>query len=120
MNTPLDEGVDVLVNTVQGNRKDNLRYRDHAALTKEVYVNNCNDPLVSKVCNELTKFAAKHLCEQFQLSKKPSPASQKYDTTVEDCTCIYFKTMSLTCRHIMRLRKSAGKLYRMVISGSVS
>ncbi|XP_034237288.1 uncharacterized protein LOC117642822 [Thrips palmi] len=108
-NTPLYDAVDILVNTVQGNRKDNLRYRDHLALAKEVYVNNCSDPLFAHpACNELTEFPAKQLCEQFQLAQKPSPVSQKYDTSSDKCSCIYFKTMSLTCRHIMRLRKSAG------------
>ncbi|XP_052121331.1 uncharacterized protein LOC113216526 [Frankliniella occidentalis] len=108
VDTPLYEAVDILVNMIQGYRKDALRYKDHEALTKRVKINNCSDEIVQTVCNDITLYAAKLVCEQFQLAKKPSPASAKYLTSDKDCSCQFYKTLKLTCRHIMRVRKQAG------------
>lgn len=99
------------VDHIQGNRDDALRYRDHEAMTKTVYINHCKDPTITKICNELTLHAAKILCAQYELALKPSPASDRQSVSGDECTCIMFKTIRIPCRHIIREKRKLGKCF---------
>ncbi|XP_026280147.1 uncharacterized protein LOC113207704 [Frankliniella occidentalis] len=108
VNTTLYDAVDGLIVYILGSRRDDARYRDHEALTKIVTINKCSDPVISQICNELTIFSAKLVCEQYELSKKPSPDPDRYQATKKSCTCAFLKIWGITCRHIMRFRKDSG------------
>lgn len=106
--TELCTAVQGLVKVILANKRDDKVYRQHVALTKITYINNCSDPVVGKICSELTGFACKIVCEQYQLSKKPSPFPHLYEVTGISCTCLLYKTMKLICRHIFRYRRQSG------------
>ena len=103
------EAVSGVIDVMLGNKRDDQRYRDHVALTKKHKVNMCSDPLVQKICNDLTKLAAKIVCEQLMLSRKPSSSPDMYVTTDRSCSCELYATMRLPCRHMMRLRRTAAE-----------
>lgn len=111
---PLYETVDSVITKVQGNRDDALRYREHVALTKKVYINKCSDPTINQICNDLTLYAAKILCGQYELALKPSPAAERQVVTGDECTCVLFKTIQLPCRHIIRDKRKSGELCSMI------
>ncbi|KAK3916799.1 hypothetical protein KUF71_006400, partial [Frankliniella fusca] len=108
VNSTLYDAVNGLVGHILASKRDDARYRDHEILTKTVSVYKCSDPVISRVCNELTIFAAKLISDQYEMSKKPSPVPNRYEVSEVSCSCVFFKSMALTCRHIMRFRKSLG------------
>ncbi|KAK3922085.1 Protein FAR1-RELATED SEQUENCE 7 [Frankliniella fusca] len=112
VNTALYEAVEGIVNIILANKKDDRLYKMHETLTKKTDINTCSDPIVEVICNDLTDYAAKIVCEQLLLSRKPSPLPFLYKPNETCCTCTLFKYFKLPCRHIMRyLRQQDLPLY---------
>lgn len=107
--TPLYEAIHDLVETVLSNKSDDLRYRDHLAITKKKYRHFNNDPLVEEVLNDLTNFAAKIVCDEMITSEAESRNPTLHETTLSSCSCTLFKSLHISCRHIMRKRREEGK-----------
>jgi len=108
VDTALYEAVEGIVRVILANNKDDRLYRMHEVLAKKTTVNKCSDPLVDIICNDLSQFAAKILCEQLFLSKRPSPLPELYQQTESSCTCTLFKLFKMPCRHIMRYLRQIG------------
>lgn len=111
ISTELFTAVVGLVKIILGNKKDDKLYRQHVALTKRTYINNCSDPVIGVICNDLTGYACKIVCEQYKLSKNPSPLPNMYEVNGSTCTCLMYKTMRLTCRHIFRYRRQSSMFH---------
>lgn len=103
----LAESVEGVLGIVANKEEDSL-FKTRMEATKEYYSTTCNDPTVHAILNDLTKFAArKYICE---LRAEVSETQiEFFKAAVNDCSCAYFCSYELPCRHMLQMRRCAGE-----------
>jgi cyanate lyase len=102
------ESVQKLLELVK-NKEEDVLYTEMTASVKHCYMTKNTDPVVTRMLNEITLYAAKkNLSEKEELSKG---VVSRLDTTENSCGCSHFIHTFLPCAHILQLRLQKGLLY---------
>lgn len=90
------------------NKEEDVFYREVGEVMKVAYMTTgLDDPVINAILNDLTKYAAKLLI--YELEKIPSDEEMmKYESTSDDCSCVFRWSYELPCRHIFHCRRMDG------------
>ena len=103
------------------NKEEDSAFKTRMEATKEYYSTTSNDPTVYAILNDLTKFAAKQLISELRAEVSEAQL-EFFKATVDDCTCGYFCSYELPCRHMIQMRRCAGECIIFITSliGTIS
>ena len=102
--------------------------RDTFNSMREHYNTADTDPVIKQICNDLSSFAAKYVCKQYNMAKEihyeiESLSESRYkvfyktdsyhtvmvSSDVTECSCKSFVNMNLSCRHIFFIKIKLNK-----------